>query len=83
MHTYLNFLNYFTLKIFIFPQFFQIAYLERRYEEREQRLRAIVHGLAQKQVTARDCAQCAARQQQLIGYKAELDQLLATLRYLQ
>lgn len=74
----LDFLVLYFLKILS-----QIAYLERRYEEREHRLRAIVHGLAQKQVTTGNCAQCAARQQQLIGYKAELDQLLATLRYLQ
>lgn len=57
--------------------------MEKRYEEREQRLRAIVQGLAQRNVTNRSCEQCAARQQQLIGYKTELDQLLATLRTLQ
>lgn len=60
-----------------------MSYLEAKHEEREQRLRAIVHGLAQKNITNRSCEQCAARQQQLIGYKAELDQLLATLRSLQ
>lgn len=57
--------------------------MEKRYEEREQRLRAIVHGLAQKSITNRSCEQCAARQQQLIGYKVELDQLLVTVRSLQ
>lgn len=61
---------------------FQISHLEKRYEEREHRLRAIVQGLAQKSVTNRSCEQCAVRQQQLIGYKTELDQLLATLRSL-
>ncbi|KYB26175.1 Centrosomal protein of 162 kDa-like Protein [Tribolium castaneum] len=60
----------------------KIAFLEKRYEEREFRLRAIVHGLAQKNVTNRSCEQCAERQKQLIGYKVELDQLLATLRAL-
>ncbi|RZC42591.1 centrosomal protein of 162 kDa, partial [Asbolus verrucosus] len=60
----------------------KIAFLEKRYEEREFRLRAIVHGLAQKNVTNRSCEQCAQRQKQLIGYKVELDQLLATLRAL-
>lgn len=61
----------------------QIAYLETRYEEREHRLRAIVHGLAQKNVANRSCEQCAERQLQLIGYKNELDQILATVRALQ
>ncbi|XP_044253497.1 centrosomal protein of 162 kDa [Tribolium madens] len=60
----------------------KVAFLEKRYEEREFRLRAIVHGLAQKNVTNRSCEQCAERQKQLIGYKIELDQLLATLRAL-
>ncbi|KAI4456605.1 centrosomal protein [Holotrichia oblita] len=61
----------------------KICYLEKRYEEREHRLRAIVHGLAQKNLSNLTCEQCAARQQQLIGYKAELDQLIATLKSLQ
>ncbi|XP_018569081.1 centrosomal protein of 162 kDa [Anoplophora glabripennis] len=61
----------------------KIAFLEKRYEEREYRLRAIVHSLAQKTVTNRSCEQCAERQQQLITYKVELDQLLATVRALQ
>lgn len=41
-----------------------------------------MQGLAQKQTTnsARDCEQCMIRQQQLCGYKAELDQVLSTLR---
>ncbi|XP_068915286.1 centrosomal protein of 162 kDa [Tenebrio molitor] len=60
----------------------KIAFLEKRYEEREFRLRAIVHGLAQKNVTNRSCEQCGERQKQLVGYKVELDQLLATLRAL-
>lgn len=62
--------------------FKQIAFLENRYEEREYRLRAIVQSLAQKSVTNRSCEQCAERQQQLIGYKVELDQLLASVRAL-
>nr|XP_022916948.1 centrosomal protein of 162 kDa [Onthophagus taurus] len=61
----------------------KVAFLERRYEEREHRLRAIVHGLAQKNVSNKSCDQCAIRQQQLIGYKVELDQLIATLKCLQ
>lgn len=56
--------------------------MEQRYQERERRLRAIVHGLAQKNVANLSCQQCSARQQQLILYKTELDQLLATLRTL-
>ncbi|KAJ8927838.1 hypothetical protein NQ314_019640 [Rhamnusium bicolor] len=60
----------------------KIAFLEKRYEEREYRLRAIVHSLAQKNITNRSCEQCAERQQQLIAYKVELDQLLATVRAL-
>lgn len=60
----------------------QLAHIEERYKERENRLRAIVQGLAQKAVTNVSCQQCASRQQQLIGYKAELDQLMATLRTL-
>ncbi|XP_017768606.1 PREDICTED: centrosomal protein of 162 kDa [Nicrophorus vespilloides] len=60
----------------------KVSVLEMKYEERENRLRAIVHGLAQKSVMNRSCDQCATRQQQLIGYKAELDQLIATLRCL-
>nr|XP_023027662.1 centrosomal protein of 162 kDa isoform X1 [Leptinotarsa decemlineata]XP_023027663.1 centrosomal protein of 162 kDa isoform X2 [Leptinotarsa decemlineata] len=60
----------------------KIAFLEKRYEEREYRLRAIVQSLAQKSVTNRSCEQCAERQQQLIAYKVELDQLLATVRAL-
>ncbi|GJQ72417.1 hypothetical protein Trydic_g3496 [Trypoxylus dichotomus] len=61
----------------------KVCYLEKRYEEREHRLRAIVHGLAQKNLSNMTCEQCAARQQQLIGYKTELDQLIATLKSLQ
>ncbi|KAJ8923377.1 hypothetical protein NQ315_001935 [Exocentrus adspersus] len=61
----------------------KIAFLEKRFEEREHRLRAIVHSLAQKNVTNRSCEQCAERQQQLVAYKVELDQLLATVRALQ
>ncbi|CAH0563475.1 unnamed protein product [Brassicogethes aeneus] len=61
----------------------KIAFLETRYEEREHRLRAIVYGLAQKTVTNRSCEQCSDRQMQLIGYKNELDQLLASVRALQ
>ncbi|XP_050297837.1 centrosomal protein of 162 kDa [Anthonomus grandis grandis] len=60
----------------------KITFLEKRYEEREYRLRAIVQSLAQKTVMNRSCEQCAERQQQLIGYKVELDQLLATVRAL-
>ncbi|KAL1494165.1 hypothetical protein ABEB36_009809 [Hypothenemus hampei] len=61
----------------------KIGFMEKRYEERESRLRAIVHSLAQKSVTNnRSCEQCAERQQQLIGYKVELDQLLASVRAL-
>ncbi|KAG5861895.1 hypothetical protein JTB14_011325 [Gonioctena quinquepunctata] len=60
----------------------KISFLEKRYEEREYRLSAIVHGLAQKSITNRSCEQCAERQQQLIGYKVELDQLLASVRAL-
>ncbi|XP_019760976.2 centrosomal protein of 162 kDa isoform X2 [Dendroctonus ponderosae] len=60
----------------------KISNLEKHYEEREYRLRAIVQSLAQKSITNRSCDQCAERQQQLIGYKVELDQLLATVRAL-
>ncbi|CAG9767405.1 unnamed protein product [Ceutorhynchus assimilis] len=60
----------------------KISFLEKRYEEREYRLRAIVQSLAQKTISNRSCQQCAERQQQLIGYKVELDQLLATVRAL-
>ncbi|VEN35066.1 unnamed protein product [Callosobruchus maculatus] len=60
----------------------KISYLEKRYEDREYRLRAIVQNLAQKSITNRSCEQCAERQQQLISYKVELDQLLATVRAL-
>ncbi|KAF5296417.1 hypothetical protein FQR65_LT01404 [Abscondita terminalis] len=42
------------------------------------RLNAIMHTLVQ----GRGCQQCVARQQQLIIYKTELDQLLATVRTL-
>lgn len=61
----------------------KLAAMEKKYEEREHRLRAIVNSLAQKSVMNRNCEQCAERQQQLIAYKNELDQILASLRALQ
>ncbi|XP_066246795.1 centrosomal protein of 162 kDa-like [Euwallacea similis] len=60
----------------------KITTLEKHYEEREYRLGAIVQSLAQKSISNRSCEQCAERQQQLIGYKVELDQLLASVRAL-
>ncbi|XP_066139735.1 centrosomal protein of 162 kDa [Euwallacea fornicatus] len=60
----------------------KITTLEKHYDEREYRLGAIVQSLAQKSINNRSCEQCAERQQQLIGYKVELDQLLASVRAL-
>ncbi|KAK9885357.1 hypothetical protein WA026_010853 [Henosepilachna vigintioctopunctata] len=60
----------------------RLAAAEKKYEDREIRLRAIINGLAQKKVMNRNCEQCAERQQQLIAYKMELDQILASLRAL-
>lgn len=65
-----------------YPYLFQLAAVEKKYEEREHRLRAIVNSLAQKSVMNRNCEQCAERQKQLIAYKNELDQILASLRAL-
>ncbi|KAF7278954.1 hypothetical protein GWI33_007818 [Rhynchophorus ferrugineus] len=61
----------------------KVSFLEKRYEEREYRLRSIIQDLAQKTVSNQSCDQCAERQKQLISYKIELDQLLATVRALQ
>ncbi|XP_050501378.1 centrosomal protein of 162 kDa [Diabrotica virgifera virgifera] len=65
------------------PLLQKIGYLEKQYVDREYRLRSMIYNLSQKGVANRSCQQCLERQQQLISYKAEMDQLLTTVRALQ
>ncbi|XP_030760510.1 centrosomal protein of 162 kDa [Sitophilus oryzae] len=60
----------------------KIAFLEKRYEDREHRLKAVIQSITQNPMTSQSCDQCAERQRELVGYKIELDQLLAAVRAL-
>ncbi|XP_057666996.1 centrosomal protein of 162 kDa [Diorhabda carinulata] len=65
------------------PLLQKIGFLEKQYVEREYRLRSMIQNLAQKNLTNRSCPQCSERHQQLISYKAELDQTLTSVRAFQ
>ncbi|XP_044759432.1 centrosomal protein of 162 kDa [Coccinella septempunctata] len=60
----------------------KLAAVEKKYEEREHRLRAIVNSLAKRSVMNGNCEQCEERQKQLIAYKNELDHIMASVRAL-